>query len=350
MPHVDLKTPLQEAEHRGGARLQRRAGRDRGRALPELRSADGILAPSSASSATPASTSARSTASRSRRTAAQTELEEPAQGAAAEPGAAAVRLGAAAADGARDAQGRESLRALRAVRGALPDGRLGHAEIDGIDSVRAGRSASRRGTVAKQQKSRVNDFVLKIANVNGTGSASANSLLMKAVFRMGVPVSGKNFFPSNIQGLPTWYEIRVSKDGYLARSGAVDIMVAMNAQTYARDLQEVRAGRRPDLRLDLAARPAAGASRHHDHRRAARADVQRAIHERAHAGADEEHGLRRRARGAARARSRRDRSAGRRRRSRASTRCSSRTRRPSTWASTTRARISTVPCRCASRR
>jgi len=96
--------------------------------------------------------------------------------------------------------------------------------------------------VGKQQKSRINDFVLKIANVNGTGSASANSLLMKAVFRMGVPVSGKNFFPSNIQGLPTWYEIRVSKDGYLARSGDVDIMVAMNAQTYTRDLQEVAAG------------------------------------------------------------------------------------------------------------
>ena len=58
---------------------------------------------------------------------------------------------------------------------------------------------------------RVNDFVLKIANVNGTGSASANALLMKAIFRMGVPVMGKNYFPSNIQGLPTWYEIRVSK-------------------------------------------------------------------------------------------------------------------------------------------
>ena len=96
--------------------------------------------------------------------------------------------------------------------------------------------------MAEQQKSRVNDFVLKIANVNGTGSASANTLLMKTVFRMGIPVSGKNFFPSNIQGLPTWYEIRVSKDGYLARSGVVDIMVAMNAQTYARDLQEVAPG------------------------------------------------------------------------------------------------------------
>ena len=96
--------------------------------------------------------------------------------------------------------------------------------------------------MAKQQKSRVNDFVLKIANVNGTGSASANALIMKTVFRMGIPVTGKNFFPSNIQGLPTWYEIRISKDGYLARSGAVDIMIAMNAQTYTRDLQEVAPG------------------------------------------------------------------------------------------------------------
>ena len=77
--------------------------------------------------------------------------------------------------------------------------------------------------MADLKKSRVNDFVLKVANVNGTGSASANSLLMKTVFRMGVPVSGKNFFPSNIQGLPTWYEIRVSGDGYVGRSGAVDV-------------------------------------------------------------------------------------------------------------------------------
>jgi len=89
---------------------------------------------------------------------------------------------------------------------------------------------------------RVNDFVIKVANVNGTGSASANGLLMKAIFRMGIPVVGKNFFPSNIQGLPTWFEIRVSKEGYLSRSGRVDIMVAMNAQTYAKDLAEVSPG------------------------------------------------------------------------------------------------------------
>ena len=89
---------------------------------------------------------------------------------------------------------------------------------------------------------RVNDFVIKIATVNGTGSASANSLLMKAIFRSGIPVMGKNYFPSNIQGLPTWYEIRVTRDGYVARSGRVDIMVAMNAETYAKDAKEVEPG------------------------------------------------------------------------------------------------------------
>jgi 2-oxoglutarate ferredoxin oxidoreductase subunit alpha len=90
--------------------------------------------------------------------------------------------------------------------------------------------------------SRVNDFVIKIATVNGTGSASANTLLMKSIFRSGIPVMGKNYFPSNIQGLPTWYEIRVSKDGYVARSGQIDIMVAMNAETYGRDLRDVAPG------------------------------------------------------------------------------------------------------------
>jgi 2-oxoglutarate ferredoxin oxidoreductase subunit alpha len=89
---------------------------------------------------------------------------------------------------------------------------------------------------------RINDFVIKIATVNGTGSASANSLLMKSIFRSGIPVMGKNYFPSNIQGLPTWYEIRVTKDGHVARSGRVDIMVAMNAETYARDVKEVAPG------------------------------------------------------------------------------------------------------------
>jgi 2-oxoglutarate ferredoxin oxidoreductase subunit alpha len=88
----------------------------------------------------------------------------------------------------------------------------------------------------------VNDFALKIGTVNGTGSASANSLLLQALYRMGVPVSGKNVFPSNIQGLPTWYEIRVSKDGYTARSPDFQLSVAMNPESYARDIDEVVSG------------------------------------------------------------------------------------------------------------
>ncbi len=90
--------------------------------------------------------------------------------------------------------------------------------------------------------SSVNDVVIKIATVNGTGSASANGLLMKAIFRMGIPVVGKNYFPSNIQGLPTWYEIRVTGDGYMARTERVDIVVAMNVQTYEEDMAAVRSG------------------------------------------------------------------------------------------------------------
>jgi 2-oxoglutarate ferredoxin oxidoreductase subunit alpha len=89
---------------------------------------------------------------------------------------------------------------------------------------------------------RVNDFAFKIATANGTGSASANGLIMQAIFRMGIPVTGKNVFPSNIQGLPTWYEIRVNKHGYTARTPHFDLMVALNAATYAKDVAEVRSG------------------------------------------------------------------------------------------------------------
>jgi 2-oxoglutarate ferredoxin oxidoreductase subunit alpha len=91
-------------------------------------------------------------------------------------------------------------------------------------------------------RSRINDLVIKIATVNGTGSASANAFLMQAIFRMGIPVSGKNVFPSNIQGLPTWYEIRANKDGHVGRSARVDLMVAMNPKTYSRDIKEVLPG------------------------------------------------------------------------------------------------------------
>lgn len=88
----------------------------------------------------------------------------------------------------------------------------------------------------------INDFAFKMGTVNGTGSASANGLLMQAIFRMGIPVTGKNIFPSNIQGLPTWYEIRVSKDGYTARPSEVDLVVALNPATYAKDVATVRPG------------------------------------------------------------------------------------------------------------
>ena len=88
----------------------------------------------------------------------------------------------------------------------------------------------------------INDFVVKFANVNGSGSASANTLFAKAILRMGVPVSPRNIFPSNIQGLPTWYEVRVSEQGYLGRRGGVDLMVAMNPQTWDKDVAEVEPG------------------------------------------------------------------------------------------------------------
>ena len=90
--------------------------------------------------------------------------------------------------------------------------------------------------------SQVNDFAFKIGTVNGTGSASANGLIMQSIFRMGIPVSGKNVFPSNIQGLPTWYEIRVNGSGHVARTPRFDLIVAMNPATYARDIEELATG------------------------------------------------------------------------------------------------------------
>lgn len=91
-------------------------------------------------------------------------------------------------------------------------------------------------------KDKINDFVLRFANVNGTGSASANFLFTKAIFRMGIPVTPKNIFPSNIQGLPTWYEVRVSEKGYLGRREGIDMMVAVNPQSMLNDVKSVRPG------------------------------------------------------------------------------------------------------------
>jgi 2-oxoglutarate/2-oxoacid ferredoxin oxidoreductase subunit alpha len=88
----------------------------------------------------------------------------------------------------------------------------------------------------------VNDFVVKFANVNGSGSASANEMFARSILRMGVPVTSRNIFPSNIQGLPTWYEVRVSGHGWLGRRGGVDLMVAMNPQTWDKDIASIDAG------------------------------------------------------------------------------------------------------------
>ena len=87
-----------------------------------------------------------------------------------------------------------------------------------------------------------NDFVIKFANVNGSGSASANEMFARSILRMGVPIATRNIFPSNIQGLPTWYEVRVTGDNYQGRRGGVDLMVAMNPQTWNEDVKEIEAG------------------------------------------------------------------------------------------------------------
>src|SRR5271157_1698757 len=111
---------------------------------------------------------------------------------------------------------------------------MGHAEIPS----RHGPSRERM----PQSLVRTNDFVVKFANVNGSGSASANQLFAKSILRMGVPVAPRNIFPSNIQGLPTWYEVRVSEAGHLGARGGVDLMVAMNPQTWTQDVREIEPG------------------------------------------------------------------------------------------------------------
>src|SRR5690606_20840957 len=130
-------------------------------------------------------------------------------------------------------QGRGRLPALRPLRRALPHGGMGDAEVPSGD--RPGRRLRRRAMS-------VNDFVVKFANVNGSGSASANGLFAKGVMRMGVPVAARNIFPSNIQGLPTWYEVRITEEGHLGRRGGVDLMVAMNPQTWDKDVAEIESG------------------------------------------------------------------------------------------------------------
>ena len=103
----------------------------------------------------------------------------------------------------------------------------------------AGSSAALQTPTSKRI---INDFSIQVATVNGSGSQSANLVLLKSIFGMGIPVSGKNLFPSNIAGLPTWYTIRASKQGYVARRREIELLVAMNAETYQRDVREVASG------------------------------------------------------------------------------------------------------------
>src|SRR5437588_10718270 len=111
---------------------------------------------------------------------------------------------------------------------------MGHAEVPFRDDTGWARMP--------KPLEAVNDFVVKFANVNGSGSASANGLFAKAVLRMGVPVAARNIFPSNIQGLPTWFEVRIVEAGWRGRRGGVDLMVAMNPQTWDKDVAEIEPG------------------------------------------------------------------------------------------------------------
>src|SRR5450755_2631177 len=95
---------------------------------------------------------------------------------------------------------------------------------------------------AADRKPIVNDFSIQVATANGSGSQSANSILLRSIFQMGVPVSGKNLFPSNIAGLPTWFTIRANKDGYIARKKEIDLLIAMNPETAREDVLALGAG------------------------------------------------------------------------------------------------------------
>src|SRR5579864_6800869 len=154
-------------------------------------------------------------------------------GAGAQSLARSLCLGCAQ-DRARDGQGRGCLSPLRALRRALSNGCVGYAEVPSRHDT--------GGAGMPKPLEAINDFVVKFANVNGSGSASANQLFAKSVLRMGVPVASRNIFPSNIQGLPTWFEVRVSEAGHLGRRGGVDLMVAMNPQTWDQDVKSIEPG------------------------------------------------------------------------------------------------------------
>ncbi len=124
---------------------------------------------------------------------------------------------------------------------------------------------------------RVNDFVVRFANVNGSGSASANEMFARAVMRMGIPVGPRNIFPSNIQGLPTWYEVRISEAGHLGARGGTDLMVAMNPQTWDKDVAGIEPGGYLLYDFDQADAAVEIPRRHQRDRRAAHRDLQSRI-------------------------------------------------------------------------
>src|SRR5437867_4638985 len=103
--------------------------------------------------------------------------------------------------------------------------------------------AAHEGAAHPATRRIINDFSIQVATVNGSGSQTANLVLLRSIFQMGVPVSGKNMFPSNIAGLPTWYTVRANKDGYVARKKEVDFLVAMNAETAKEDVLTLEPGR-----------------------------------------------------------------------------------------------------------
>ena len=125
---------------------------------------------------------------------------------------------------------------------------VGNPDTKPIEAPNPNDPASRRhparrdGPAAPLRLERTNDFVIQFANVNGSGSASANRLFARSILRMGVPIASRNIFPSNIQGLPTWYEVRVSEAGHQGRRGGVDFMVAMNPQTWDKDVASIEPG------------------------------------------------------------------------------------------------------------
>ena len=212
VPLRDKAIALQGHQGRGRARLRLRARAGGGAALPELRRADGVFRPlciecDACVDICPMDCITFTRERRGSRSAQR--LKAPALNLTQD-----LYVAGRPQDRPRHGEGRGRLPALRAVRRALPDRRLGHAEI-------LARYDSRRDFMPTASTiSRVNDFVVRFANVNGSGSASANEMFARAILRMGVPVAPRNIFPSNIQGLPTWYEVRVSKPAISARAAA----------------------------------------------------------------------------------------------------------------------------------